>query len=431
VMAKLGQLNRPDAVTVITWYAIFLYVVPTDHRIEALGGAGSPAYLLAIVALLWWTWHHIQKPASSGRQELQWVRTAAFFFVGACLASFAKSALTALPSADIMVADLGLIRVAALVGILLVANDGIISEERFMVLVRRLTLFAGLYAGLGLVQFFTGMNIVDTWQIPGLTASENSGVGARSGFLRSAATATHPLEYAVVMTTMLPFCLTVAIHDRSRSAFLRWLPVAAITLSSVLSLTRSAYIAMAAVFLVLLPSWEPAVRRAVGFVMALGAVAVYAAIPGMAGTILGMFSNSDSSVTSRTDSYDDAVSFLLVSPFFGRGFGTFLPSYRILDNQYLLSAVEIGLVGLITLLAVIVSAMTVANSARRHGKGQPMHAMGLALVASMLAGGLSFALFDEFAFPQACGTLFLVAGMCGAYANIQKNVATPNADVLS
>ncbi|MCX6499112.1 MAG: O-antigen ligase family protein [Arthrobacter sp.] len=422
-MAKFGQLKGPDAVTVITWYAVLLYVVPADRRIEALGGAGSPAYLLAIVALLWWAWHRSQRPAGVGRQDIQWVRTAAFVFVAACVASYTKSALTALPYSDVSVADLGLIRVGALVGILLVANDGITSEERFMVLVRRLTMFAGLYAGLGLVQFFTGLNIVDTWQIPGLSVSGNIGIGARAGFVRAAATAAHPLEYAVVLSMMLPFCLTVAIYDRSRSAFLRWLPVAAITLSSVLSVSRSALISLAAVFLILVPSWAPAIRRSVGFVMALGAVAVYVAVPGMAGTIVGMFSGSDSSVMSRTDSYDDAVSFFLVSPFFGRGFGTFLPAYRILDNQYLGSSIEIGLVGLSSLLAVIVSAMAVAGFARRHGSEQPMRPMGLALVASMVAGGLGFAFFDAFAFPQACGTLFLVAGICGAYANLQRTDA--------
>ncbi len=160
------------------------------------------------------------------------------------------------------------------------ANDAITSEERFLVLVRRLTLFAGLYATLGLFQFFTGMSIVDTWQIPGLSGPGDTGIGARSGFVRSAATATHPLEYAVVLTMMLPFCLTVAIRDRSRSAFLRWFPVAVITLSTVLSVTRSAFLAMAAVYLVLLPSWPPVVRRAAGAILALGAVAVYVAVPG-------------------------------------------------------------------------------------------------------------------------------------------------------
>ena len=425
-MARLSQLSPPDGATVVTWFAILLYMVPTDRRIEALGGAGAPAYLVALVALLWWGWHHLQKPAASGRQHLQWVRVAAFLFVGACLASYAKAALTALPPADISVADLGLVRVAALVGILLVANDAITSEERFMVLVRRLTLFAGLYATLGLLQFVTGMNIVDTWQFPGLSGSGDTGIGARAGFVRSAATATHPLEYAVVLTMMLPFCLTVAIRDRSRSAFLRWFPVAVITLSTVLSVTRSALLAMAAVYLVLLPSWPPKVRRAAGAALALGAVAVYVAVPGMAGAILGMFSTNDPSVTSRTDSYDEAMQFFLVSPFVGRGFGTFLPSYRILDNQYLLSAVEIGIVGVLALIAVVASAMAAAYFSRRVHAGEPMKAMGLALVASMLAGSLNFALFDAFAFPQACGTVFMVAGLCGAYANIGRNPAVPS-----
>jgi len=295
-----------------------------------------------------------------------------------------------------------------------------------MVLVRRLTLFAGLYATLGLLQFVTGMNIVDTWQFPGLSGSGDTGIGARAGFVRSAATATHPLEYAVVLTMMLPFCLTVAIRDRSRSAFLRWFPVAVITLSTVLSVTRSALLAMAAVYLVLLPSWPPKVRRAAGAALALGAVAVYVAVPGMAGAILGMFSTNDPSVTSRTDSYDEAMQFFLVSPFVGRGFGTFLPSYRILDNQYLLSAVEIGIVGVLALIAVVASAMAAAYFSRRVHAGEPMKAMGLALVASMLAGSLNFALFDAFAFPQACGTVFMVAGLCGAYANIGRNPAVPS-----
>ncbi|MGO4192036.1 O-antigen ligase family protein [Arthrobacter sp. YAF17] len=424
--ARSSQLSPPDGVTVLTCFAVLLYLVPADRRIEALGGAGAPAYLVALVALLWWAWHHLQKPAASGRQQLQWVRVAAFLFVGACLASYAKAALTALPAADISVADLGLVRIAALVGILLVANDAIGSEDRFMVLIRRLTLFAGLYATLGLFQFFTGMSIVDTWQIPGLSGPGENGIGARSGFVRSAATATHPLEYAVVLTMMLPFCLTVAIRDRSRPAFLRWFPVAVITLSTVLSVTRSALLAMAAVYLVLFPSWPPVVRRAAGATLALGAVAVYVAVPGMAGTILGMFSANDSSITSRTDSYDEAIQFFLVSPFVGRGFGTFLPAYRILDNQYLVSAVEIGIVGVLALLAIVFSAMAAAYSSRRLYAEEPMKAMGLALVASMLAGSLNFALFDAFAFPQACGTVFMVAGLCGAYANIGRNPAMPS-----
>jgi O-antigen ligase len=316
------------------------------------------------------------------------------------------------------VADLGLVRVAALVGIFLVANDGITTEFRFLELARRLTWLGGLYGLLGLLQFFSGTSFVDAWQIPGLTASPDAGIGARYGFVRAVATASHPLEYSVVLTMLLPFCLALAIYDRSSSWLLRWAPVGLITVSSALSVTRSALLAMVAIFVVLLPSWPKQVRITLGAMLAIGSVAIYVAIPGMAGTILGMFSSSDASITSRTDSYDTAADFLMISPFLGRGFGTFMPAYRILDNQYLLSAIEIGLIGLTALVFVIVAAMVVPLSLRRRWSRQPMKAMGIALFASMLAGGLILAFFDAFAFPQACGTLFMVAGICGAYANI-------------
>jgi hypothetical protein len=50
---ELGQI-RPDATTVLTAYAVLLYLVPSDRRIATLGGAGSLASLLATAALLWW-----------------------------------------------------------------------------------------------------------------------------------------------------------------------------------------------------------------------------------------------------------------------------------------------------------------------------------------------------------------------------------------
>ena len=95
------------------------------------------------------------------RPTIQWVRVGAFTFFGACVASYAVSALTPLTAADASVADLGLVRVAALVGILLVANDGITTEARLLLLTRRLCWLGAAYAGFGLVQFFTGTSLVE------------------------------------------------------------------------------------------------------------------------------------------------------------------------------------------------------------------------------------------------------------------------------
>jgi len=422
--ARPHLVRPPDAVTVLTIYLCLLLVIPSNRGVGALGAAGVPASIFGLGALLWWCWHHIQRPHAKVTRDVQAVRIAMFCFVGAVVASYAVASLSALPVTDISVADTGLLRIASFAGVLFVANDGIPDQERFLVLIRRLCVLAGLYALLGLVQFFTGMSIVDTIQIPGLSTAAGEGMEGRAGFVRSVATARHPLEYAVVLIMALPFCLTMAIYDKKHSALVRWFPVAAITLSSVLSVTRSALIGLAAVFVVLLPSWPASVRRNVLLAGGVGMAAVYVTVPGMMGTIVGMFSGHDTSVGSRTDSYSTAAAFFAVNPIFGRGFGTFLPAYRILDNQYLSTLIETGLVGLAALLAVLIVAMIVAFRGRKRVSGTPMRQLGLALVASVLAGGLLTAFFDCFAFPQACGMIFFVAGLCGAYWNLGQRPGT-------
>jgi hypothetical protein len=416
---ELGQV-RPDATTVLTAYAVLLYVVPSDRRIAPLGGAGALASVLAIAALLWWCWHQINTADIQSRRTVQWIRVIAFAFFAASMASYVVAALSPLTVVDQSVADLGLIRVAALVGILLVAGDGIDTEARLLLLVRRLCLLGALYAGLGLLQFFTGLSFVDVFQIPGLSASADAGVGARNGFIRPVSTAVHPLEYSVVLTMLLPLSLALAVHDKHRSAFRRWTPVLLLAMASALSVTRSALLASVAVFLVLMPTWPGTTRKLLMAAAAIASLAMYVAVPGMASTILAMFTEEDASVTSRTDSYDAALSFFGISPLFGRGFGTFLPAYRIVDNQYLLSAIEIGAVGLITLLGLIFTAMILPLRHRKLWGDQPMRGLGPALFASMLAGAMILGFFDAFAFTQAAGTLFMVMGLCGAYCNISN-----------
>lgn len=409
---------RIDAVTSLTIYIVLLYCIPSDRRISALGGAGSLATLFAILLLLWWCWHHLQRPDPWSSTRFQPVRTAGFVFAGVALASYSTSSQMALPGTDASVADMGLIRVAGLVGILLISNDGIRDEARFLTLIRRFCVLIGVYALLGLVQFFTETSYVDAIQIPGLASTGVSGVELRGGFARADATAMHPLEYAAVMALVLPFCLALAIYDKKSSALVRWFPVAAITFSTILSVTRSALIGVLAVFVVMFPTWPRKIRRLMGAGIIGCGLLVYFLVPGMGGVISTMFFGEDTSVESRVDGYDTVVAFSFVSPYFGRGFGTFLPSYRILDNQYLVSLIDTGFIGLFALVSIIFTAAYCGLRGRVQTIQQPLQAVGIAFLASMIAGGLIFAFFDAFAFPQACNTLFLIAGLAGSYLNI-------------
>ncbi|MGO4276439.1 O-antigen ligase family protein, partial [Paenibacillus sp. TAF58] len=161
---------------------------------------------------------------------------------------------------------------------------------------------------------------------------------------------------------------------------------------------------------------------------------VYVAIPGMLGTLTKLFTDisSDTSAESRTGSYMLVWDFFTKAPFFGRGISTFLPEYRILDNQYLLVLIELGLVGFIALIAYLITAISSAIVSRQHTADPRVRSLAPALIAAVVAGALSFATFDAFSFPQVSDLLFLCIGFIGALWNIVKREPLTNggADVL-
>lgn len=414
------RLQSPDATTVLSIYLFLLIAIPSDRGIAPLGGAGSPSTIFGLGMLLWWMWHQVRHLRPHEFRRVQPVRIGFVVFALAILASYVVAALTSLPMADQNSSNLVLINVASYAGVVLLANDGVSDRARFLVLLRRLSLAGGLYALLGLLQFFSGLNIVDLIQIPGLASAGTGGVDVRGDFVRPESTARHALEYAAVLSMVLPIALTLAIREGSRRMARRWFPVAAIFMAAFLSVTRSALLGLVAVLLVLIPTWEPAVRKRALWAACGGAAVLYALVPGLTGTIMGMFSGNDPSVDSRTDSYSVVGGYVEVSPLFGRGLGTMGPQYRIFDNQYIGFVIETGLVG-ITAFVLMAGTAMVATFLRRRAPDSLIGALGPALSASILAGALLSAFFDSFHFPQAVGMFFLMLGLCGAHWNMRQN----------
>ncbi len=191
----------------------------------------------------------------------------------------------------------------------------------------------------------TGISVIDSITIPGLSSNQAlTSIYDRNGFARSAGTSTHPIEFGVLMAMTLPLALHYAVTPSGRSAFLRWYPVAAIAVAIPVSISRSALIGVIVVLAIVLPSWPPRRRRFTYLSIVLVLGGVYVAVPGLLGTLVGLFTGigSDDSAASRTNSYDLAGSFISRAPALGRGFSTFLTQYRILDNQYLGLLIETG-----------------------------------------------------------------------------------------
>jgi O-antigen ligase len=418
---------RLDAVDVLTVLVVALIVLPSRLTFAPLGGAGAPALVAGLGCFAWWAYHQVQRvePGPAGHQP---VRAALLVMMACFLVSYVVAMSQATDPEELSTADIGLVSLFSWAGILLLTHDGIPSRDRLEVLVRRLVFAGGALATLGVVQFATGEAWVDRISIPGLSVNTAlTGVLERSGFNRPAGTAIHPIEFGAVITMILPVAVNVALTDRTHGIVRRWYPVTAIALAVVLSISRSAIVSAVVGLVVVSLAWTPAVRRRAAVIGTVFLGVVCLTIPGLLGTLTGLFTgiSGDSSAASRTGSYAIAGEFIEKAPWFGRGFSTFLPKYRILDNQYLGLLIEVGVVGLVSVIALFVVAASSARRMRALAADEPGQQLGQSLAAAVGAGAVGLAFYDGFGFPMATGTLFLVLGLAGAGLRVVRQDNRP------
>jgi O-antigen ligase len=420
-----------DATTVLTVYICLLLAIPSPMVVGPLGTAGAPSAIMAIGAFFWWAWFHVQRSREVGHGH-QPVRATALGWLLIMLSVYARAMSSPIPADEISPADSGMLKLVGLTGIVLVANDGIRSLERQRAILRRLVIGVGFIGMFGIVQYATKQLYVDRIHIPGLTAgTSNWSLATRSGLIRPSGTSTHPIEYGVLLTMVVPIVITFALHSPTR----RWLYrlfLCVIVFAVFLSISRSAMVCGAVALLVLAASWG-AGRRVRAFIalLVVGTV-VYISVPGVLGTITRLFTGAsdDPSIASRTGSYELAWQFITKSPTLGRGFGTFLPKYWILDNGYLGLLIEGGIVGLGGLLILLVVAAAAARQARKAAVDEFDRALAQALFASIAAGACALAFFDVFGFPQTAGCFFLLIGMAGAMRRLARGQASNDQSVL-
>lgn len=416
---------RADAVSALTVLLVLLMGLPSALTFAPLGGAGAPALVLGLGCFGWWAYHQVQRSQSvpAGPQP---VRTACLVVVACFLTSYIVAMCRAIDPTESSTADIGVVSLFSWAGVLLLSNDGIPSRDRFFVLVRRLVVAGGAVATLGVLQFITGQAWVDRISIPGLSVNTAlTGVLERSGFNRPAGTSIHPIEFGAVITMILPIAINLAITDRTRGVCRRWFPVLAIALAVVLSISRSAIVSAIVGLVVAAVAWTPAIRRRAAVVITGFMGLVCLTIPGLLGTLTGLFTGigGDSSAQSRTGSYAIAAEFIERAPIFGRGFSTFLPKYRILDNQYLGLMIEVGFMGLAAVLGLFAAAAVCARRMRVRADDAPTQQLGQGLAASVAAGATGLAFYDGFGFPMATGVLFLVLGLSGAGLRLTRHEA--------
>lgn len=407
---------RLDAVTLLTCYVLLLMLIPSTLVLTALGSAGSPATMLALLLMCWYlvTW---MSPATIPRRS-QPVRVAGILFLCVIVASYISANRHIMSTIEQDGADNGIILVVGWIGILLLAADGIANMERLRVLLSRIVAAATVMAGLAITQFFTGINIASHIVIPGLS-DQNPFVAlnSRADLNRPSATALTPIELAAVLAICLPIAIHMARFAPGERRGRRWTLVMIIGIALPLTLSRTAFTALAALALVILPTWPKRDRR-IAYLACLAAIGViYITAHGVIGTITSLFSGifGDSSTQSRSSAFSLAEPFITQHPWLGTGFNTFFPQTTFFtDDQYLNSLLSTGIIGLIALLTLFVTGWVTARSARRLIADQQGRDLAQSLAAAVAACAVSFVSLDSFSFAIISGVTFLVLGCTAA-----------------
>lgn len=425
----LGGGFGPDAATVLTIYVLCLLVIPSPMTFKAMGQIGGPATLMALACFVWWAWDRVHRADDLPRHEpRRWVRTTALLYLVVVILAYTHSAGLSIPAVERSSADAGLIRTFGWVGLICVAVDGLLTRERLWSVVRGLAWVMGAICLLTVVQILTGQIWVDRLSIPGLSSPEGLEMMQRGSVLRPSGTSTHPIELSAVLAMSMPVVIAVAAREKRHPWLMRGISLL-LPVVLLLSGSRTAMVCGAVAFMILMAAFSPQARLLAGGVLAMVLVAVYLTMPGFIGSLTSLFAGAgnDPSVASRTDSYAMVLEFWSHHVWLGRGVGTFLPGYWILDNQYLTLLLGGGVLALLAQLMVFLSAIGSGIVAARLATDHHDRMLAVALVAGVSAGAVSWALFDAAAFAQAAGIMFVLAGLCGAVlrvAQAQRDLVT-------
>jgi O-antigen ligase len=248
--------------------------------------------------------------------------------------------------------------------------------------------------------------------------------GEKTGRPMIAGPTRHALSLDSLLGMAVPFAVAFAAFSRSMRKRLLWGLLACIIVSGALVTQRRSGVVVPAFAVLAIFAMRP--RKFLPLVpWALAAAVIALAISGGEISALSQLTSGGdkASTEGRTADYEAVVPDVLSHPALGRGYGTHNSiqhdTYRIFDNGYLDLIFEVGLIGLLTWLAMILLPVFQARHAARSNnllRAPP----ALAASAGLLAFGLAGALYDVLSFPQAPYLFAFLAAMCTCAASVER-----------
>lgn len=443
VVALLGllaitayRMSRRDCVCVLTILLVAVLLVPQWMVVAGpLKSLGSPSTLVGAFAIGYAVrFRRRGRLATRPANPLTYVLAA---YAATTVLSFAATGLRPLTDMEARGGVRSLVPTLIALGLALVVLRTLRTVEEIERLMWRLVVIGAVAAAIGIAEYsLPGFQYGDLFDVPGLVANNEAVGGERSGFDRIHGAAAHPIEYSVSLAAISPIALHFALHHR-RSSMIDWLPFILIAASVPLAISRAGLLAMVVALIVYACALPPRLRFNTLVLFVVGAGVFAAVRPGVLGTLRSLMfvGTTDPSIAGRTEDYDRVLGLLRGFELMGRGIGTFQPvQYFFLDNQYLTTALEAGVLGLASLVAFAILAPMLANSARAGAPDAVFRSLAGALTGSLTALLFTAGTFDQNAFRQTLFLWFLLAGCAGALwskSRVGTTAPAPHPDSVS
>jgi polysaccharide biosynthesis protein PslJ len=287
-----------------------------------------------------------------------------------------------------------------------------------------------------LVELRTGLNVFNHLELalPFLQQTQDSVVAARGGYVRVVASSQHPIALGAMFVLLIPLALYLYKAKGKRL----WLIAAAVlALGTMATGSRTAIVmmlALATVYLILRTRETIRFWPAVIPLM----IVIHFAMPGVMGSLYKSFfpqggliaEQADAGVgSSRVTSFGPALERVGQHPILGSGFGA--RSFHgedansfIVDDQWLSTAMETGILGLLAWLWLFVRFLRRSFGRARRDAGADGW-FYTAMSASVLAFAVGMLTYDAFSFIQSTLILFVILGLGCARMNEAKHDAAP------
>jgi hypothetical protein len=312
------------------------------------------------------------------------------------------------------------------------------TRAQIDVLVRTLVTGGAVVGAFAIVERRTGYNVfdhLDEW-FPVLQHSGAVLFETRAGRLRVFGSAEHPIALGAAFALLVPLAVYLLKTTRQNRW---WVPLALFFFGALGTSSRTAVIMLVVAGCVILRLRPMDVKRLWPAVLPL-VVAIHFVVPGALGTIRSAFFPAGGLVAEQTHVVkgnealaDNRLADIAPSlttwweqPLFGQGFGTRLVGYdvevtnaRILDDEWLASLLEVGIVGILGLGWLVGRSVRRLSRLARSDPGADGW-LAAALAASIASLAVGMFTFDAFSFTQIPFLFFLMLGLGACLLALQE-----------